>query len=119
MLNKQEEIPTGTSSKKSIKELSRQFNPLNTDLGIPVLNKTSLLILIPLVVLVDVGAITSLSQDLHPDSNAEIFFLMGSAIFFIFAGFMLFKKRPLPKVMEDPLKKVGEAIVDPKDQGRF
>lgn len=55
-------------------------------------NKTTILILVPLVVLVDIAAIISLFQDLHPGSYAEPIFLLLSLAFFVFAGFVVLKK---------------------------
>jgi len=57
-----------------------------------IFSKTTILILVPLVVLVDIAAVISLLQDLHPGSYAEPIFLLLSLIFFIFAGFTILKK---------------------------
>ena len=79
--------------------------------------KTTLLILIPLVVLVDIAAIMSLWQGLHPDSNAEVIFLILSFFFFVFSGYVLLKKEKTNNIVEDPLKEVDEeAAIQP---GRF
>ena len=79
--------------------------------------KTTLLILIPLVVLVDIAAIMSLWQGLHPDSNAEVIFLILSFFFFVFSGYVLLKKEKTNNIVEDPLKEVDEeATIQP---GRF
>ncbi|HOM78134.1 hypothetical protein KBG31_01860 [Patescibacteria group bacterium] len=79
--------------------------------------KTTLLILLPLVALVDIAAIMSLWQGLHPDSNAEVIFLILSFFFFVFSGYVLLKKEKTNNIVEDPLKEVDEeAAIQP---GRF
>ncbi len=86
-----------------------------------IFTKTTLLILIPLVALVDVAAIMSFSQGLHPESNAEIFFLLLSGVFFIFSGVVLLKKKKKPEIVDDSTKEVDEPIgnIGNGNLGRF
>jgi hypothetical protein len=83
------------------------------------LSKTTLIILIPLVALMDVAAIMSYTQQLNPENKGELLFLFLSFVFFAFAGVILFKnkKKPKPQIISDPIKELDEKRSI--DSGRF